>query len=213
MATQNRRRLNLLLIEDNNDDAFLISDMLSEVRGELSFKVKWRDTLEAGLEEMVRGKKRKLAYDLVILDLHFPHSDGLDTLNAVLEKSPNVPIVVVTGLEDESIAQESIRRGAQDYLIKGKINDFILKRVIIHAIERFKVLREKERLINELKKAQENISVLSGLIPICSACKKIRDDTGYWQQVETYLRKHSEADFSHSICPECTRKIYPDLDE
>ncbi len=52
----------------------------------------------------------------------------------------------------------------------------------------------------------------SGLIPICSSCKKIRDDKGYWNQIESYIESHSEADFSHSICPECAKKLYPDFD-
>jgi len=72
--------------------------------------------------------------------------------------------------------------------------------------------QEKERLIRELKKALEDIKQLSGLLPICSNCKKIRDDKGYWNQIEGYIRDHSEAEFSHGICPECAKELYPDLD-
>jgi hypothetical protein len=54
---------------------------------------------------------------------------------------------------------------------------------------------------------------LSGLLPICAACKKIRDDKGYWHQVEEYVRDHSEADFSHSICPDCVRRLYPEFSD
>jgi len=64
----------------------------------------------------------------------------------------------------------------------------------------------------DLKKALDNIKTLRGIVPICSHCKKIRDDKGYWNQVEVYVQKHSEADFSHSICPECAREHYPDFD-
>ncbi|GBE35132.1 putative histidine kinase sensor domain protein [bacterium BMS3Bbin06] len=60
--------------------------------------------------------------------------------------------------------------------------------------------------------SQEKIKILSGLLPICSSCKKIRDDKGYWNQIEVYIRDHSLAEFSHSICPDCTKKLYPDLD-
>ena len=63
-----------------------------------------------------------------------------------------------------------------------------------------------------IKKALEDIKQLSGLLPICSNCKKIRDDKGYWNQIEGYIRAHSEAEFSHGICPECAKLIYPDLD-
>jgi hypothetical protein len=69
---------------------------------------------------------------------------------------------------------------------------------------------ERERLITELQEALANVKTLSGLIPICSACKKIRDDQGYWQQVEDYVREHSQAIFSHGLCGECARRLYPE---
>jgi hypothetical protein len=68
-----------------------------------------------------------------------------------------------------------------------------------------------KKLIVELQEALGEVKQLSGLLPICASCKKIRDDTGYWNQIETYISKHSEATFSHSICPECIKKLYPEL--
>ena len=76
---------------------------------------------------------------------------------------------------------------------------------------RKRVQKERERLITELQDALANIKVLRGLLPICSHCKKIRDDEGDWQAVEVFVKKHSEADFSHSICPECLNKMYPEF--
>jgi len=67
--------------------------------------------------------------------------------------------------------------------------------------------QEKEKLEEALAKVKK----LSGLLPICASCKKIRDDKGYWNQIESYIRDHSEAEFSHSICPECAKELYPDL--
>lgn len=72
---------------------------------------------------------------------------------------------------------------------------------------------ERSRLIRELQDALANVKTLQGLLPICSLCKKVRDDRGYWSQIETYLRKHSQADFSHGICPECVGKLYPDTNQ
>lgn len=69
---------------------------------------------------------------------------------------------------------------------------------------------ERNRLIQKLQEALAKVKTLSGLLPICSSCKKIRDDKGYWNQIEAYIRDHSEAEFSHGICPECARKLYPD---
>jgi hypothetical protein len=75
-----------------------------------------------------------------------------------------------------------------------------------------RVLEERvETRTLELKKAHTEINTLTGILPICSFCKKIRDDKGYWEQVEVYINKHSEADFSHSICPKCMKENYPNI--
>ncbi len=71
---------------------------------------------------------------------------------------------------------------------------------------------QRKTIQEEREKAFSDIRVLSGLIPICSSCKKIRDDKGYWSQIESYIRDHSEAEFSHGICPDCAKELYPDLD-
>jgi len=65
---------------------------------------------------------------------------------------------------------------------------------------------------DKLKESLSQIKRLSGLLPICASCKKIRDDKGYWNQLEEYVRNHSEAEFSHSVCPDCVKKLYPDID-
>ncbi len=77
--------------------------------------------------------------------------------------------------------------------------------------ERKKAEQERERLIAELQRALEQVKTLSGLLPICASCKKIRDDQGYWHEVEEYIHTHADVDFSHSICPSCARKLYPEL--
>jgi hypothetical protein len=69
---------------------------------------------------------------------------------------------------------------------------------------------ERERLIKELQEALGQVRELSGLLPICASCKSIRDDKGYWTRLEAYLLEHSKAEFSHGICPDCARKLYPD---
>lgn len=79
-------------------------------------------------------------------------------------------------------------------------------------IERKRTEAEKEKLILQLQKALGEVKQLSGLLPICASCKKIRDDKGYWNQIETYIRDRSEAEFSHGICPDCFKKLYPDIE-
>jgi PAS domain S-box-containing protein len=83
----------------------------------------------------------------------------------------------------------------------------------LHAeiLERKRTEKEREELIAELTQALEDIKTLSGLLPICAACKKIRDDKGYWNQIEVYIRQHSDAEFSHGICPDCMTHLYPDV--
>jgi PAS domain S-box-containing protein len=73
--------------------------------------------------------------------------------------------------------------------------------------------REREELIQELREALSKVKTLSGLLPICSSCKKIRDDKGYWRQIEAYIRDHSAAEFSHALCPECAKKLYPEFQD
>jgi PAS domain S-box-containing protein len=79
--------------------------------------------------------------------------------------------------------------------------------------ERKRSEREREELIHELQEALANVKTLRGLVPICANCKKIRDDKGYWQQVETYVRDHSEAIFSHGLCPECIKDLFPKFEK
>ena len=83
--------------------------------------------------------------------------------------------------------------------------------VVRDITERKKAEKERDRLIGELKQSLSRVKELSGLLPICASCKKIRDDKGYWLQIEAYISSHSKAEFSHSICPDCIKKLYPDF--
>jgi len=77
--------------------------------------------------------------------------------------------------------------------------------------ERKRVEVEREDLIRDLKTALQQVRTLSGLLPICANCKKIRDDDGYWTQIEWYIREHSQADFTHGICPDCAKEFFPEV--
>ena len=81
------------------------------------------------------------------------------------------------------------------------------------ASERVKAETEREQLIRDLQAAMDKIKTLRGLLPICAHCKKVRDDEGYWRQVEVYVSQHSDVQFSHGICPDCIKKYYSDLDK
>ena len=77
--------------------------------------------------------------------------------------------------------------------------------------ERKKIEDERTKMIQELNETLSKVKTLSGLLPICASCKKIRDDHGYWQKLETFVHEHSNAEFSHSICPDCMERLYPDF--
>lgn len=85
------------------------------------------------------------------------------------------------------------------------------ERLMGEIAERKRAEEEREKLIRQLQKALAEVKTLKGIFPICASCKKVRDDKGYWTQIEAYIRDHSEAEFSHGICPECMKKLYPDL--
>ena len=91
------------------------------------------------------------------------------------------------------------------------IADFIV--AAQEAGERRLAETEKERLIHELQDALAHVKMLSGLLPICAGCKKIRDDHGYWSQIESYICQHSEAQFSHGLCPDCSKRYFPECEE
>ncbi|MEE8542098.1 MAG: hypothetical protein V3S66_10605, partial [Desulfobacterales bacterium] len=84
--------------------------------------------------------------------------------------------------------------------------------VMVDITERKKAEAEREQLIKELQEALAAVKTLRGLLPICSYCKKIKDDRGYYHQIESYIQKHSDAEFSHGICKECAEKHFPDFD-
>jgi PAS domain S-box-containing protein len=102
----------------------------------------------------------------------------------------------------------------QDRLLRDERGQITGIRVTMQDItERKRAEVEREKLIHELQEALVKVKQLGGLLPICASCKKIRDDKGYWNQIETYIRDHSEAEFSHSICPDCMKKLYPEFAE
>jgi DNA-binding response OmpR family regulator len=135
--------MRVLLIEDNKDDVLLIREMLAEVRGGSlftgTFELECADRLSTGLERLAEG-----GLDVVLLDLSLPDSRGLDTFVRVHTQAPGVPIVVLTGLEDETQATQTMRAGAQDYLVKGQVDSNLLGRSIRYAIERQRLLTELE---------------------------------------------------------------------
>jgi hypothetical protein len=114
---------------------------------------------------------------------------------------------------NERITRTGLRITQQELVRNQELNRTLEQRVAERTRELSAKTEEREELIARLEKSLAEVKLLSGFLPICSACKKIRDDRGYWNQIETYISTHSQAQFSHSLCPECLQKLYPDMRE
>ena len=194
---QDYQTIRVLLIEDNEDDFLLIRELLSEEKM-VAFRLEHADRLSTAIEALCRSQ-----FDIVLLDLGLPDSNSTETFDRLHEACQTTPVIILTGLDDEELAVEKLKSGAQDYMVKGEISGRLLTRSIRYAIERYKLMAELESSLREIK-------TLRGFLPICAACKKIRDDKGYWNQIETYISARSDAKFTHGICPACFKKLYPD---
>lgn len=190
--------LAVLVVEDNSVDAELVRALLQH-RGPRRFSVDVVGRLDLALLRLMEQTP-----SVVLLDLSLPDSAGLDGLRQIRQARPDLPVVILSGTSDEETAVRAVSEGAQDYLVKGRIDPDLLARSLRYAVER-------QRLMVELREALARVKTLSGLLPICASCKNIRDDSGYWQAVDVYVQNHTDAAFSHALCPGCARTLYPDL--
>lgn len=146
--------MRLLLIEDNEDDACLIREALAERAGN-GIELEWADRLEAGLARLGEG-----AFDAVLLDLSLPGSQGLHTFELAHGRMPDVPIVVLSGFEDERTAVQAVQRGAQDYVVKRGLDADQLVRALRYAIERARTelrLRQAAERLRALTRHLETV--------------------------------------------------------
>jgi len=152
---------------------------------------------------------------LAVLDWMMPGVSGVDICRAVLERKLSQPpyfiMLTAKGSRDDKV--DALNSGANDFVTKPFDGEELIARVRVG----IRVLELQSNLaarVRELEEAMANIKVLQGLLPICTYCKKIRDDQNYWQQVEGYVAKHTSARFSHGICPDCYEKIIrPQLEQ
>ncbi len=162
-------------------------------------------TLASSGEQALRLLEEE-TFDLVLLDVMMPRISGYEVCRSLREHHSlsDLPVIFLTAKTRGSDVVAGMALGANDYLTKPISKDRLLARVRPH-LELLHVHRNLEDLVEE-KISQ--IKVLSGLLPICATCKKIRDDEGYWSQLELFIDRHSEARFSHGICPDCLEQYY-----
>ena len=151
---------------------------------------------------------------LAILDWMMPGMDGPDVCRRVRAELPlaNMYLLLVTARESRGDVVAGLDAGADDYIIKPFDPEELRARVAVGG----RVLGLQQKLaerVTELQAALSNVKQLRGLLPICSYCKRIRGDDQYWQQVEGYIAQHSDAQFSHGICPTCYATVSAEIDE
>lgn len=144
--------------------------------------------------------------DLVLMDIRLPGKiDGTETVEWI-QKNHDIPVIYLTAHTDENTVQRAMATLPYSYIVKP----FSMKELSIAvdiALYKHKIEKEKEQLTRKLEQALAEVKQLTGFLPICSYCKKIRDDKDCWKQLETYISQHSEALFSHGICPDCYEKV------
>jgi DNA-binding response OmpR family regulator len=145
---------------------------------------------------------------LAVLDWMMPGMDGTEVCRLVRQEAATrgAYLILLTARGRKEDVLRGLRAGADDYVTKPFDQEELMARVQVgmRILELQSALAERVR---ELEEALASVRVLRGLLPICSYCKKVRDDRNYWQQVETYVSEHTDARFSHGICPDCYEKV------
>lgn len=196
---------NIVVVDDNPDNLRLLAGLLSEN----DYKVRLTSN---GNHALVTIQKE--APDLILLDIMMPGMDGFEVCRQLKddEQTASIPIIFISALDETMDKVKAFSMGGVDYITKPFKAEEVLARIKTHLTLRFLQL-QLEKKNAALQEAMDEIKILRGVLPICASCKKIRNDAGYWEQIEVYIRDHSEADFSHGICEECALKLYPEFFE
>ena len=144
-----KKTINVLLVEDDESDRRLTKLIMAKFSQAIQFNIKTAETLSEAAEHL-----RHSNYDAILLDLGLPDSNGIDTVRNIHNASPDTPVIVLTGLDDEEMGLEAIKSGAEDYVVKGKALEYVLVRTIQYAIERKQI---KNALEVSQKQAEENV--------------------------------------------------------
>jgi len=193
-------KITILLIDDDFNLRKTLSDIL---------RARGYETHAAGNGTEGLALLKRNTIHLALVDLRLPDISGLEVLEKIKADQPSIETIILTGNATLDSAIEATNRGAFSYLQKPYDIDQLLLH-IRRAIEKQQAAAEREKLIIQLQEALEKVKTLRGFIPICASCKKVRDDKGYWTQVEAYVSEHTLAEFSHGICPDCAKRLYPE---
>jgi CheY-like chemotaxis protein len=203
MGVKEKKMFSILIVDDVPKNIQVLANVL-ECRDdyEIEFATSGKEALEW---------VSSINFDLILLDIMMPGMDGYKVIRHLKneKKTREIPVIFLTAKTDEESIVKGFENGAVDYVTKPFIPSELLARVNTH-IELKRIRDEQKDVISRLEGALSEVKKLSGLLPICAQCNKIRNDEGYWERIEKYISSHSEADFSHSICPDCAQELYPE---
>jgi len=187
----------ILIVDDERFNIKILTEFLHE-----DYKIMVAKTGEQALKAL-QGTNLP---DLILLDIMMPGIDGYEVCRIIKqdEKTSHIPIIFVTAISEAMDAARTFEIGAVDYITKP-FNPVTVKARVKTHIQLNDTMRNLEAAMKEVKR-------LNCLLPICSNCKKIRDDKGYWNQIESYIRDHLEVEFTHGICPGCSYELYGNED-
>ncbi len=178
------------------DIIYVIDDKLENIKilGNLLVENRYEPMVFLSAQAALKSIK-KIQPELILLDIMMPEMDGYEMCEILKAEdlSKDIPVIFLTGKTDTDDLVKGFDVGAADYVKKPFESAELLARIKTHI---------------GFKQAREKIKILNGLLPICSSCKKIRNDEGYWKQIDVYIQKHSEAEFTHSMCSECSDELY-----
>lgn len=196
------RTIHILVVEDEE----ILAEHLRASLENLGYSV----STAVRAQEAINFAEKALP-DLALLDIQLQGKlDGIDAAHEI-QRRFKIPVVFLTGFADRETFNRAKITGSFGYILKP-CESRELQICVEMALYKHRMEQEKESLILRLQEALANVKLLSGLLPICAYCKKVRDDNGYWTQVEQYVAEHSEATFDHAMCPTCYERLKSELD-
>jgi DNA-binding NtrC family response regulator len=226
--------MRILILEDMASDADLMECELQNAGFNFSPK-------RVSSKKEYLNALENFSPNLILSDYDLPQYNGALALAEAKARIPDIPFILVTGAIGEELAIDILKRGANDYVMKSRLqrlvpavhraleeaaevsarknaeaqlrkaHDELEMLVAQRTAELRKEIEERKQVEEELRNALSRIKTLSGLLPICASCKKIRDGEGSWIKIESYIKSHSDAEFTHGVCPECARRLYPEV--
>tara|TARA_B100000959_G_scaffold287241_1_gene370402 strand:- start:5072 stop:5743 length:672 start_codon:yes stop_codon:yes gene_type:complete len=204
-----KSKVKILIVEDQ----FLVANDIKDNLENLGYEISAIATSgEKAVKKAGEGKT-----DLVLMDIVLKgEMDGIEAAEIIRSRF-DLPVIFLTAYRDPKILERAKISEPFGYLIKpfeaNELHSNVEIALYKHKIEieKKKAGEERKKLIHKLKEDLADVKKLSGLLPICASCKKIRNEEGNWNQIEEYLRDRSEVKFSHGVCPECAKNLYPDI--